>query len=335
MPSSTTSRTRRLTRRRFLRGVGALAAVTMTGAALSCGPISKDDEFGGILGKPIPEPEQYPEVPWTPTVRPDRSILRSFTLDQARTVDALTARIIPGTQDDPGAREAEVVVYIDNMLSFNNGSVERFYGQPPYAKTYQGDTPPEQESGPYQYVWVASDQIDRYGPQGVLSPVAVYQSGIAALNTFADNEYGEMFADLSEDEQDEIVTMMADGDDISTFTEPSASDFFETVRQHTIQGYFGDPAYGGNQDYAGWRLIGYPGAQRGYTPEEMHTDGSGLLHQTQGIIEMHQFHPGEPHDNVIRPVSGSDDDEVRSLLLEQICGPSTLQGVNVEDARES
>ena len=30
----------------------------------------------------------------------------------------------------------------------------------------------------------------------------------------------------------------------------------------TNEGMFADPIYGGNRDFAGWKLIGYPGAQR-------------------------------------------------------------------------
>ena len=32
---------------------------------------------------------------------------------------------------------------------------------------------------------------------------------------------------------------------------------------------FGDPMYGGNRDMVGWKLIGYPGAQRQYTPDDI------------------------------------------------------------------
>lgn len=51
-------------------------------------------------------------------------------------------------------------------------------------------------------------------------------------------------------------------------TDP-AGRFYAIVREHTIQGFFGDPAHGGNRDLAGWRLVGFPGAQWGYTPEQM------------------------------------------------------------------
>ena len=33
------------------------------------------------------------------------------------------------------------------------------------------------------------------------------------------------------------------------------------VRTHTLQGTFGDPYYGGNANFVGWDLIGYPGVR--------------------------------------------------------------------------
>lgn len=48
--------------------------------------------------------------------------------------------------------------------------------------------------------------------------------------------------------------------------------FFETVRVHTIVGFLADPSYGGNRDYAGWRVAGYPGPRHrrgGFTPEQL------------------------------------------------------------------
>ena len=47
------------------------------------------------------------------------------------------------------------------------------------------------------------------------------------------------------------------------------SRFFAMVWAHTIEGLLCDPAYGGNRDGVGWKLIGFPGAQYGYGAEEM------------------------------------------------------------------
>jgi hypothetical protein len=39
------------------------------------------------------------------------------------------------------------------------------------------------------------------------------------------------------------------------------------LRQNTIEGYFADPAYNGNRDYAGWNMLGFPGADAYYLTE--------------------------------------------------------------------
>jgi gluconate 2-dehydrogenase gamma chain len=40
--------------------------------------------------------------------------------------------------------------------------------------------------------------------------------------------------------------------------------FFESLLANTIEGWFADPAYGGNRDMVAWRLIGFPGAYAQY-----------------------------------------------------------------------
>jgi gluconate 2-dehydrogenase gamma chain len=50
---------------------------------------------------------------------------------------------------------------------------------------------------------------------------------------------------------------------------PDGAAFFETLRTHTIEGLFADPVYGGNKDFAGWRLVGFPGGQAVYTPADL------------------------------------------------------------------
>ena len=36
-----------------------------------------------------------------------------------------------------------------------------------------------------------------------------------------------------------------------------------------MEGMFADPIYGGNRDFAGWRLVGFPGAQGLFTPSDL------------------------------------------------------------------
>jgi gluconate 2-dehydrogenase gamma chain len=41
------------------------------------------------------------------------------------------------------------------------------------------------------------------------------------------------------------------------------------VRTHTMEGLFADPVYGGNKDFAGWVLVGFPGAQPLFSPADL------------------------------------------------------------------
>ena len=42
----------------------------------------------------------------------------------------------------------------------------------------------------------------------------------------------------------------------------------------TLEGFLGDPSYGGNKDYVGWKLVGF-----GTTPPGAGYDGTQMLHQ--------------------------------------------------------
>ena len=155
----------------------------------------------------------------------DTTGLTFFFLDEADTIEAISARIIPGDAEDPGAREAGVVYYIDRALS-----------------------------GPY------------FGWQGA------YREGVRTLNAYTMQRYGKMFFELSEADQDTVVGALERGE-VPGFGEAEEGEgsqaFFTVVWAHTIEGMFSDPAYGGNRGAAGWKLIGFPGAQYGYSAEDM------------------------------------------------------------------
>jgi gluconate 2-dehydrogenase gamma chain len=104
--------------------------------------------------------------------------------------------------------------------------------------------------------------------------VPLYQGGIAALEGVAAARFGQGFVGLSPEQQDAILRDLEQG----RATEWALGDrlpspvFFETLRVHTLVAFLADPAYGGNRDYAGWRVAGYPGPRHrrgGYTPEQV------------------------------------------------------------------
>jgi gluconate 2-dehydrogenase gamma chain len=83
-----------------------------------------------------------------------------------------------------------------------------------------------------------------------------YAAGLAAIEAYAVASKGAAFSSLPPADQDTVIT------DLSENRVPNAPQgFFNTVRLHTIQGTFSDPFYGGNANYVGWDLIGYPGVR--------------------------------------------------------------------------
>ena len=93
-------------------------------------------------------------------------------------------------------------------------------------------------------------------------------------------------------QQDEVITALEQGK-ATGFTWPSAQAFFNTLRTHTMEGMFADPVYGGNKDFAGWRLVGFPGAQPVFTKADMQSrDG---LHPRRRSIGL-QSQAGGGHE---------------------------------------
>jgi gluconate 2-dehydrogenase gamma chain len=95
-----------------------------------------------------------------------------------------------------------------------------------------------------------------------------YRRGVAQLDAHCTKTYSKPFRSLTAAQQDETITALEQGE-APAFAWPTAQAFFNTVRTHTMEGMFADPVYGGNKDFAGWRLVGFPGAQPQFTPEDM------------------------------------------------------------------
>lgn len=217
----------------------------------------------------------------SPRAVPDAFGRRFLTADEVRTVEAVCARIFPGTPESPGAREAGVVDYIDGKLSrFRDFAVPSYLAEPFVEVLDDADD----FLGDGVILAVPASQVHRYGFQSGVLPQNVYRDGVVALDEYAVLRHDAVFAQLPEDAQDDILRVLDDvaqaqdegeepdatgleADEI--FGEVGAGTFFTTVRADVIEGLFADPQYGGNRDMAGWRHIGYPGSHRAYTPEEM------------------------------------------------------------------
>lgn len=136
---------------------------------------------------------------------------------------------------------------------------------------------PSDANGPGALEAGAARYVDR-ALAGVLSSSReAYRSGLNALDRYAESSRGRVFAALSPTDQDSVLIDVETGA-ATGFTGSSAA-FFAMVLNHTHQGTFGDPYYGGNKDYVGWDLLGYPGVRTMVSSSD------------QKALEAHQLKP--------------------------------------------
>jgi len=299
----------RVTRKRFLGQVG--AAGVALGLA-GCG--GAGSENGATPAADVDAVAFGPLPPRQPLVC-DTS--RFFTDDEALSVEAFVARLIPGSADDPGAIEACVPTYIDNKLAQFATFATPTYFHAPFAKPTTASIPPDQRSK--ETLLVTKADAYRYGFQSSQTPREAYRAGLTQLDTYTRQRYGLRFFELTETQQDAVITLLQSNDPegppamlaqpavkaiAAVFVKPSAFGFFTMLQNDTNEGMFADPIYGGNAEFAGWKLIGYPGAQRAWTPEEVRS--GPLPRRVQGLEQLPPMNPGHPAHGVILPIAGSE-----------------------------
>jgi gluconate 2-dehydrogenase gamma chain len=101
----------------------------------------------------------------------------------------------------------------------------------------------------------------------------VYKAGLIGIDAVSRQRFEKPFVELTAEQQDEVLAAVEAGtaDGWPAKSVPPAK-FFEAVRAHTIIGFLADPKYGGNRDYAGWKVVGYPGGGHhlgGFSPGQM------------------------------------------------------------------
>ena len=128
---------------------------------------------------------------------------------------------------------------------------------------------PSDERGPGAAEARAARYIDRALGGPLAASLPAYRDGLAALDRFAETAAAGRFSDIPADARDAVLRAVEHG---SAAGFAGSAAFFAMVRSHTIQGTFSDPAYGGNEGFVGWELIGYPGVRTAVTPELQRMD---------------------------------------------------------------
>lgn len=83
------------------------------------------------------------------------------------------------------------------------------------------------------------------------TPAELFRAAIGAIDV-------ERFVKRSPKDQDDGLRALQNG--AQDLGGVPADVFFEALLALTVQGYFSDPAYGGNRGMAAWKMIGFPGA---------------------------------------------------------------------------
>jgi gluconate 2-dehydrogenase gamma chain len=130
---------------------------------------------------------------------------------------------------------------------------------------------PTDANGPGATEARAARYIDRALGGFLASSLVAYREGLAGIDTYARATKSAPFIQLSARDQDAVLTDM-ETNAAKGFTE--AGSFFNLVRVHTIQGTFCDPYYGGNANFVGWDLIGYPGIRLTATADDQRMGAS-------------------------------------------------------------
>lgn len=198
---------------------------------------------GAVAALPAAALGQTAEAPAAEAARPGalpEGMLFFFTEPEAAFVRAAVDRLIPPDEEWPGAAWAGVVTYIDRQLAGAYGSGARLYLEGPW------DTGVPQQGYQLRY-----------------TPAQLYRVAIEEIRRHVTGRFGGMeFWELGPDAQDGVLKDLEAGRiELPSLPGPA---FFETLLANTIEGFFADPAYGGNRDMVGWRMIGFPGAYAQY-----------------------------------------------------------------------
>ena len=152
-----------------------------------------------------------------------------FTDDEARWTAAVADVFIP--QDEfPSASQAGVVDFIDFQMATAYGAGEGLYLDPPFP----------------------AGALAEQGYQLEFTPAQLLRQGIEQARRLGD------IATMDAPARADHVEEMSKRDDIT-------GTLIAELWKLTKQGYFADPIYLGNHDYAGWRMVGFPGAHAYYT----------------------------------------------------------------------
>jgi hypothetical protein len=179
-----------------------------------------------------------------------------FSDEEYAVIEAVCERLIP-EDEDPGATEAGVADYIDGILGAFAVVPPRIWAGGPFSGRHGGE-PGFSRFLPLspldELAWRTRIEGSLGIPEREFNGPVVglqqrYRDGLTALGTD--------FASVPPHEQDERLR--------------ANEEFTELLYEHTCEGMYGAPEYGGNRNLVGWRYTGFEGdvQPRGFTDDEV------------------------------------------------------------------
>jgi gluconate 2-dehydrogenase gamma chain len=211
-------------RRKFLMGAGLAGTAVATGLTQNT-----PAEAQTPAAAPAPAAAAAPQA---------EPLLRLNETEHAFVVAAVDT-IIPADELSPSGSDCGCATYIDRQLASAYGGGAKMYRSGPFLKGK-----PEQ------------------GYQLSLTPAEFITTGIAAANVWSRKTYGHDFDRLPPDKRVEALKAMEEGK--ADFVNFSSRAFFARLLALTMEGFFGDPIYGGNRNKVSWKMLGFPGLPATY-----------------------------------------------------------------------
>lgn len=219
---------KRSSRRTFIKNSGLTVGGVVLGGAL-----------GSLLVKDEKTTTTETHVHSEATTSNANVALMYFTPEQLAITVAAAERIFPADANGPGAKDLLVAYYIDHQLAGTWGLRSNEYTKGPF---FPGE--------PTQ------------GYQGRLNRQEIFNIGLKGLQDHSLSTYNKKFTELTEEEQDAVLTDFAD--DKVSLKGTTSKIFFGILRAGTIEGVYADPLYGGNNGMEGWKMKDFPGHQMTY-----------------------------------------------------------------------
>lgn len=184
--------------------------------------------------------------------------MRFLTDDEAATLGAVMALVMPASDEHPGAVALGTVEYVDTALAAFTFDPPRVFTGGPFSGRAGGEA--------------------SWGAFLALAPLEelAWRTRIEGSRGDPAREFNGPVRGWQEIYRDGLTAL---GDDFSA-ADPAAQrerwqaapeDLRALVWEHACEAAYGPPEYGGNRDLRGWRAIEFPGdvQPRGWTDEEV------------------------------------------------------------------